>query len=99
MNKNLEMCFQMQKKKTYGGHERSFMKFPCVNCITRIMCKNDYRRNGKFSLERKCSILQEYLGSELKSPPKVYRKRSKVVHRFFEVRKKQFTTIIRIQGL
>lgn len=75
------------------------MKLPCVNCLTKVICKNDYINGGKSALESKCSILRNYLGWGFVYP-KVYRKRSRSVHRYFqEKKKKQFTTTIKLQGL
>ena len=72
------------------------MKFPCPLCITRSVCINRYKEGGKRALTLKCSLLDEYLKFDTSTvrSRKLFRKRSRTAHRFFNKgQKKQFIII------
>ena len=60
------------------------MRCPCNLCLTKPICKGLYDKKGKGGLIRKCTIVRDYIGSAPLNP-KYFRRRSKNVHRSFNV--------------
>jgi hypothetical protein len=56
------------------------MKLPCVDCITKMICKNYYKDNGLTLLSERCELLGKYI---VRINSKTYRGRTKKIHLYF----------------